>query len=196
MSVLTLNPRFNHFFVSDLSVVSNDGIPSAVFFEPPVLCSSPTKNETAVLVDPPCRPRRSSSIGGLSDDALDLFPATQEEEEELREVESYVEMLAWLEFVEETHGSYPSFSQLQKRWSERRKDPIVPRPSSGRNVKVHHASGNSNLNVRDIIRGMRMPIKSSFDGNMQAYGGKGKGDRKRRMGKQFASKNRVYQPMK
>jgi hypothetical protein len=35
-----------------------------------------------------------------------------------------VEMLAWLEMLEETHGKYPAWGQLQKRWEERRKEKV------------------------------------------------------------------------
>ena len=108
----------------DLSVVSNDGIPSAVYYTPPVTCTSPNSDATAILCDPPHRVRRSSSIGGLSDDALDLFPPTEQDEEEIREVEEYVEMLAWLEMLEETHGKFPEWGQLHKRWEERRKEKV------------------------------------------------------------------------
>ena len=116
-----INPNF---YLLDLSVVSNDGIPSAVYYTAPVTCTSPNSDATASLCDPPHRVRRSSSIGGLSDDALDLFPPTEQDEEEIREVEEYVEMLAWLEMLEETHGRFPEWGQLHKRWEERRKEKV------------------------------------------------------------------------
>eukprot|EP00520_Triparma_pacifica_P016931 CAMPEP_0118670834 /NCGR_PEP_ID=MMETSP0785-20121206/21675_1 /TAXON_ID=91992 /ORGANISM="Bolidomonas pacifica, Strain CCMP 1866" /LENGTH=165 /DNA_ID=CAMNT_0006565669 /DNA_START=480 /DNA_END=977 /DNA_ORIENTATION=+ len=165
-----------------------------------MMCSSPTKNETTPLVGPSWYLRRSSSISVLSDDALDLFPATDEEEAELREVESYIEMLAWLEFMEETHMLYPSFSQHQKCLPEVRKDPVIPCPSSGRHVKLHHASSNSDINVREVIRGLGLPSISPYNfKGMQTYGGNEKGGRKKRMGKQTRqreSKNRIYKPVK
>jgi len=164
------------------------------------MCSSPTKNETTPLVGPSWYLRRSSSISVLSDDALDLFPATDEEEAELREVESYIEMLAWLEFMEETHMLYPSFSQHQKCLPEHRNDPVIPCPSSGRHVKLHHASSNSYINVREVIRGLGLPSISPYNfKGMQTYGGNEKGVRKKRMGKQTRqreSKNRIYKPVK
>jgi len=144
-----------------------------------VKTSSP-KGEEAVLWDPPHRVRRSSSIGGLSDSALDLFPPSPEDLAELEEVERYVEMLAYLEFCEETHGRYPQFNQLKRRWSERRKEPAVPRPASGRHVKVHHSSGSSSLNIKEVVRGLHLPTKSTYCRSRADFG---KGERKRRTGK-------------
>jgi hypothetical protein len=62
-------------------------------------------------------------------------------------------------------------------------------------MKVHHASGSSSLLVTDIIRGLSMPQKDPFVKGGQRRS-PGKGERKRRSGRQYASKNRVYQPMK
>jgi hypothetical protein len=64
-------------------------------------------------------------------------------------------------------------------------------------VKVHHATGSSSLLVSDVVRGLSMPHKDPYvKGGGRQRNSPGKGERKRRSGKQFASKNRLYQPMK
>ena len=210
----------------DLSVISANGMPSAVYYEGQLESTSPPS------------PRRSSSIDGLTDDAIDeFFPPCAEDLEELAIVEQYVEMLAYLDMLEEEQ-SFPKFSQLLKRWESRRKEvrergeslviavtlrPVLylsriltprhrrraartqltqepkPRPASGRYQAKQHPIGYASLHSEEVVKiDAHASRKNIADlrGRLRWTHQSSKSASKRRNAKQFHSKNRVYQPRK
>jgi hypothetical protein len=122
-------------------------VPSAVFYSPP---SSPT--------------RRSSSIGDLSDECIDeLFPPSDQELVELEIVDQYVELLAYLDMLEEREAFLPEeFLELnfQKRWESRRKEFNGRRKdSTGKYADKPHQSGSAVINVVDLDLKKPLPRK-------------------------------------
>ncbi|GMI51564.1 hypothetical protein ScalyP_jg6361 [Parmales sp. scaly parma] len=94
-----------------LNVIHCNGIPSAVFF------------------DDHRSSRRSSSIGGLSDEAIDeCFPPTDEDLAELEVMDQYLEMLAFLESVETQEENKRTFALHRKRFEARRQDGLTGKP--------------------------------------------------------------------
>ncbi|GMI04605.1 hypothetical protein TrVE_jg9917 [Triparma verrucosa] len=145
---MLLQPMYAHFHVGDLGVISNDGVASAVYYQP----------------DDVHRPRRSS-VGDLSDAAIDeLFPPTDAELQELEAVDQFNELLAYMDFMEQ-HHSLPEFDQLSKRWSSSRKEesPKSQRKSpTFRYADPPHQIGPSTLHISQVVRqGPRMPSRGT-----------------------------------
>ncbi|GMI01961.1 hypothetical protein TrLO_g8145 [Triparma laevis f. longispina] len=145
---MLLQPVYANFHVGDLGVVSNDGVASAVYYQPNGNVGG-----------------RRSSVGDLSDAAIDeLFPPTDAELQELECVDQFNELLAYMDFMEQ-HAGIPEFCQLKKRWSSAHKEepPKGPKPNpTFRYADPPHQIGASTLRVVKVERqGPRMPEKGN-----------------------------------
>ena len=131
---------------SNMGILSANGAPSAVFYSPP---NSPT---------------RKSSICDLSDECIEeLFPPTDQELMELEIVDQYVELLAYLDCIEEQESYDPEeflAMNFQKRWETRRKDRATTRDATRRYAGKKHADGTAiAVNVEDVTLIHPLPKK-------------------------------------
>jgi hypothetical protein len=164
----------------NLDLLTADGSPSAVFYSPP---SSPV--------------RRGSSVELLSDECIEeLFPPSDEELHELEIVDQYVELLAYLDMLEEQEAFLPEEfleANFQKRWESRRREFNGRRKdTTGKYAGKPHAVGSSVINVVELDVKKPLPRKGHRSSLEQKLIDKGNAYRNARKN---SGKSTMRQPM-
>jgi len=160
-----------------------DGVPTAVFYNPP---TSPGR-------------LRSSSVGGLSDETIEeLFPPTDQELAELMLVDQYVELLAHLDALEESE-SYVTEDWLStnfcRRWETRRKDRVASKAAKAKYASPAHKEGTVlNIDVEEIVLMKSLPKKGNRSPHEQGAM-LDKGNAFRRGSKSSQDKSSMRQPL-
>jgi len=154
------------FLCSNLHVINADGLPAAVFYDD----------------SSDARPIRKSSLGGISDEAIDCFPPTDEDLAELEAMDQYIEMLCYLEAVEQKEEDKRTFRNHRKRFEARRQEGLVGKPRSvspsrvaatahrsryqGSELEKFHLWASRRDNNRDPVPAPSSPAKNVRKGNV------------------------------